>query len=356
MGGRLDPAAGPAAVVATVANGLACQLTHQTTDTIHTMRKQITTLLVVLTVLTMGATGALAAWDTETTNTTTTSDVDSTTTSVVLDPGNSSESTWFEVTASTSNLTLEISPAQSGVDYVAYSNSTPETTDETNGHYAFEVSHDEVGDLPRTIDGGDYNVTVINNDDDSTVAEASGVTFDTSGQSGTGAIMVVTADSNSSSGDASMIPTVADRLEVETTETWGGFGDDKNVSTWSGYTHVNGTSSDVTVRLEEADAADTYASAAEDYDDGEWIREATLFANGVPLQVYKNEAPDDLDSDVPYAVYNEDTDELEVYLAGTAFEDVRTLNLRGGAGEGYGFGTLQSEFGWGAALSSLWPF
>lgn len=325
-----------------------------------TKLRKIGTLLLVLAVLasSVGVGAAAIAWDTETTTTSTTSDVDGSTTSIDVYYGDSGNSTYFEVDgATTSNLTLEITPSQDGVDYVAYENTTADTVYSTNGHYAFNVSHDELASAPRDVDGASYDVRIINQSSGDEVLNSTGVTFSQAGSSPK-AVMVLTNDTTDSG--AAMTPLVADRLSIsKESASWGAklnpLSDENEtvVSTWSGYTTVDGTNTTVEVLLDNSSSATAYSDAAADYEDGDWIKGATLFANGVPHKVYKNEAPEDADGST--VVYLESSDKLVINTEGEDYQDVRTLQLRGGAGNGYAFGELWSNFGVQAALSSLIP-
>jgi hypothetical protein len=318
-----------------------------------TTRSRLTVALASMMLLVAAAGGAMAAYDTETTDTTTTSDISGTTNTVTLIPGDSSEALYVEtdgVSADAADLELRITVADPGVNHTAYRNASPVTNDGTNGHYAWNITHDELSDLPRDESSATYNVTVYNTSSE-TELESTEVTFDSSGQGTTDAVIAVTTDSRNSSAAASGTHEVADRLEMDTKTAWFGYGTETNVSTWSGYTTINGTSSDVTVHLEESNAVDSYDAAASDYEEGDWIKEATLFANGVPMKVFKGSAPDDVDNET-HAVYYADTDTLEVHLAGSEYEDVSTLQLRGGSGETYAFGEAWSNFGAQAAFSS----
>lgn len=316
--------------------------------------KKIATLAVIAMVLTTGMAAAIA-WDTETTNTTTTSDLSGASNTVTFDPGNSSESIYVEVSgASTENLTMEMSPAQSGVNYVAYSNATPDTEDATNGHYSWTVTHKELEDVPRDLDGGTYTATVY--DDTGAELLTTEVALDSSGVEDN-VVLAVTDDGGSSG--AAMSNLVADTLEVSQKDVGFlgvsskyGSADKQNVSTWSGYTAVNGSNSTVQVNFENSTTADAYTSAAEGVDDGEWLTDSTVFINGVPHKVYSENAPDDLDADATTVVYKNSTDTLEIN-PGADYDNARNLQIRSTAGNGYGFGTLQSEFGLWAAISSL---
>ncbi|WP_255149778.1 hypothetical protein [Halorarius halobius] len=332
----------------------------------HDKIRRVLAALAVAMLLTsaVGAGAAAIAWDTSGTDaTTTTSDVDTTTTSIDVYYGDSGNSTWFEVkNATTDNLTLRITPAQDGVDYVVYENTSAETTDATNGHYAFNVSHDELGDAPRDVDGASYDVQVINQTSGDEVLNATGVTFSNAGDDPK-AVMIVT-DETTENG-AAMTSLVADRLTIEEKES--GFlgvsssdlafwSDDENdsdsVATWSGYTTVDGTNTTVDVVMDNSSAADAYDAAADSTESGEWMTGATIFVNGIPHKVYDTEAPEDAEGTT--VVYNPDSDTLTVNPSGEDYEEVRTLNIRGTGNSGYAFGTMWSAFGaWDATAATV---
>lgn len=323
-------------------------------------RQIVAVLLAVLTITAIavgGAAGAIAL-DSETTDTSTQSDVTSSTTTVDLRPGNASESTYIEVTdAASENLTLIIKPeAADGtvVDYEVYRNESEDVTNASTNNVAWNITHDELEDAPRDVDGGNYRLLVVNDTDDEEEQLNQSFTFDHQGTDRTAVIHVAdTAEATSA--------LLADRVEIS--ERFGYFGAEKywsdngsTVSAWSAYTTVNGTNTSVEVHAVNDSTADAYTEAAETYENKDWIRTSTLWVNGIPVKVYKNEAPDDAPDDATYAVYDVDTEVLTVTHQGEDFEDVRTLQVRGGAGTAYGFGTLWSEFGTMTAIESLWRY
>lgn len=315
--------------------------------------------LMLLVTAVAGAGVAAAAFDTETTTTTTTSDVSGASNTLTIDWGNSSEPIYVEtdgVTDAGSDLTLELSPAQKGVDYVAYSNGSAETVDATNGHFAWTITHDEISEIPRDANGGLYNLTV-RNATSGAVVEQTEVDLQTAAGASDDAYLAVTDDAN-----GAMTNLVSDRLTLESKDSgffsglafWSSDNSSTpQVATWSGYTTVNGTASDVVVDLENSSTADAYSSAASDYEDGEWIRGTTMWINGVPHKVYLNEVPDDANGTT--VVYSDSSDRITSDLAGSEYENVQTVSLRATAGSGYGFGEVWSNFGTFDALAGLSP-
>lgn len=317
----------------------------------HKMRKVIAALFAVLVVSTGIA--AAATFDTETIDTATQSDVSGATNTVVLDPGNATESLYVETDgASTGNLTLEITPAEKGLNTVVYKNETPVTVNSTAGHYAFDVGHDELADTPRDEIGGTYNVTVVN--DTGGVEAQTEVTFETSKAGDDNAVMWVTDDSGTDA--AAMSNLVADSVEITGEETgilyWS---EEFNISTWSGYTAVNGTHSNVTIHFKNTSTSGAYGNTVdEDTENGDWITGQTVWVNGIPHKVYMNEAPEDVEKGETVVTYDNSTKTLNADL-GKEYEGTRTVSIRATGGDGYAFGELWSNFGAWDALSSQIP-
>lgn len=321
--------------------------------------KRIAAVLASVLLLSAAA-GAAAAvsFDSETTTTSTQSDVSGSSTTVTAHWGNSSDALYVETDgATTSDLKLELTPAQSGVDYVAYSNTTPDTVNDSNGHYAFNVTYAELDDIPRAYSGATYNLTVYNASNDTAILETE-VTFSTASGASENAHMAVTDDAGTDG--AAKTDLVADRLTLEAADEGilGALSMDDNetqIATWSGYTTVNGTDSDVVIHLANSSTADAYSEAATDYESGEWIQESTIWINGVPHKVYKGEVPDDVESSETTVVYDSSADTVTADLNGDEYENVQTVSVRSTANKGYGFGELWSNFGTWTALRTLSP-
>jgi hypothetical protein len=319
--------------------------------------------VVALLVSTMGAGAAAIVWDSETTTTATESDVAGNTgQSLAITYGNASNYTYFETDgASTGNLTLKITPGPDDVDYVVYKNTTAETVNASNGHYAFNVSGDELEDAARDVDGATYDVAIINQSSGKTVLESDDVEVTASADNDK-AVMALAESPNNA---GALTPLVADSVDLED-KSAGWFGSlasynplsnssssDVQISRWSGYTTVDGTNTTVEVLLSNASTSSSYSDVAEGYDDGDWMMETTVYLNGVPHKVYKNQAPDSVADDETTVVYKSSSDKLVMDPAGDHYDGVRQLQIRGTSQEGYGFGTLWSSFGWMTALESL---
>jgi hypothetical protein len=326
--------------------------------------KRYTAAITALLLLFAAVGGAVAAFDTETTDTSTTSDVSGATNTVTADWLNASESLYVETdgVADPANVSLELSPAEKGVDYVAYTNASPDVTNSTAGHAAFNVSYDEL-DIPRDADGATYNLTVRNESGDA--VEQTEVTFQSADGANEDSVIAVTDDAGTV-GSAN-IPLVADRLELEdksgglfsmsTLAFWSSSSDDSDtpqIATWSGYTTTNSSASEIRVDLENASTSDAYADAAGDAESGDWVRGMTMWVNGVPQKVYYGSAPDDVDENATTVVYKESSDSL-VIDTGENLDTSRTVNIRSTAGSGYGGGEIISNFGWGAWAAGFWP-
>ena len=332
------------------------------------MNRKIAVLMSLLVAVSgVAGIGAAAAgtWDTETTDTTTESDWSGASNTATADWGNASESIYLETDgAENENLTLELTPAEAGLDYVAYTNSTPDTVDATNGHYSFEVSYGELSDLARDADGAEYNATIYNESGD--VVDETQVTFTTAAGASEDAYMIV-ADASGSDA-AALTNLVADTAEFDSTS--GGlfsglagvfsFGaedtndsDAPDVATVSGFTTINGTNSDVYVSLENESTKNAYANAAEDSEDGDWIKTMTVTVNGAPQKVYMNEAPDGVNGTT--VVYDADADQLQI-SPGEEYESISQLSIRSSGGDGYGFGETWTNFGVWDAFGTWMPF
>lgn len=316
------------------------------------IRKLLTVLVAIAVVASMAGLGAAAAaWDTTNdANSTTTSDISGATTTVTFNPDNTTKDLYIEVdSATTSNLSVEFSPATDGVDHVVYENATPDTVNATSGNYAWTIGHGELSEIPREATGGTYNVTVYNTSDGTELLNTE-VVLDSTGVNEKRAIISVADDS--ADGDASALtPLVADRLDLETesagwTNTLNVFSDanETDVATWSGYTTVNGTNSTVTVSMDNSTAASAYDAAAEDRDDGEALKLSTVSINGIPHLVYNDEEPEDYPDDATLVTYDDTNDELTIEL-GDEYENVSTVNVRSTGGAGYSFSEAWSNFG-----------
>lgn len=321
--------------------------------------KRLAVIAVVAMLATSGIGAAAVAWDTESTNTTTTSDVSSGTTSETVYHGDASNATWFEVTVDDSSLnyTLEIR-TDDDLEYVLYENDSAEVTDATNNHIAWNVSHDELEDLPRDVDGTDVNVTIVNESASGNPVALSETLTLASGNDNATAVMHLTDDAGEPAAAATNL--FADTSEYSekfayfgAAQFWTDNGTD--VSAWSGWTTIDGNNSGVEVHMENSTAASSYDAVAEDADEGDWMAKSTLFLNGKPVQVYAESAPDDVGDDQDYAVYNEETDSLDVTIQSEELSDVNTLYVRGGAGDGYGFWSAADAFGFGTAASAVSP-
>lgn len=314
--------------------------------------RQFGAALVALLMLTslVGA-AAAASWDTEGTNTATTSDVSGASSSATWYAGSTEETEYYEVQgAGTDNLTLEIRNGASELNTTYYTNSSAETTDATNGHYAWNITHAELrSELPSDYQGGTYTVAVVNDSTgDDIVTHQRTLNFNSSKT--TARIMVENA---SRSADAIGNSLVADSLEVSTEETWWGFGADKNVSTYRDDVQVDGDNTTVEMEFKDSSARESMEAAAAGHEDGEWIYGAQFTVSSSTTdtklaKVYLNEAPSEPGD--TYAVY--DNSSKRITFHSTEFSDAEELHIRGVANEGYSFGDLWSNFGAQDAFTS----
>lgn len=302
-------------------------------------------LIIGLAAVTGGA--AAASWDTETTTTTTESDLTGAPASFTISPESSGGQNVYVETqgASSSDLTLEISPTNPDVDTTLYSTSNFSTEDDANGHYSVELTQAELEEnLPRAVGPNPYTIEILNSSGD-VVLENQGVELMyTSGDT-----LVVLGDD--STGTSTLgTPLLADGLTVEETDSFLPeflAGDDNGSSVASLSTQMplprdiaNG--SDAVISLDNQQTRDAFDAAAADADDGEAI-DATASINSEPVQVFAvGAAPEDVED--AYLSYNADNGDLTVESNGD--EDLESANsafVTAEAGDG-GYGPF-SEFG-----------
>lgn len=312
-------------------------------------------LAVALMVLLSAIGGAAAiTFDTETTTTTTQSDISGTSTTATWYTANSSERLWIETdNANSSALRVEFSSA--GATF--YTNSTVETLDATNGHYAFNLSHAELAEeLPSAWDNSTYQVKIYNSTTDAELLSTE-LTL-SKADSDDVRVFVAGASENSSAQGNSLL---AHNLDVQTDEP--GFimsllgGENQTTSTFEDSVMINGSSSAVSYVLDETATADAMDAAAESREDGEWIYGAQFVAEGDDsgihyMKIYKNEAPDSVDSDELYAVYDTTSSELQIN-SGSTFADDTELDVTGVVGESYSFTEVYQNFGISSAVTEL---
>lgn len=315
----------------------------------NTVRLGAVLMAVMLVLLAPAGAAAAATWDGETTNSGTTSDVSGTSTTITFERGNSSTATWFEVdSASTSNLALELTPAEPGLDTVVYRNASAETTNASTGNYAWNVTHDELEDLPATANKGTYNATVVDTEND-TVVVSGEVVFDQSHKNQQTVVMWVT--DNSGTDAATMTDLVADTLSTETEESTFWF--DNEYTTYSSFTQIDGTNSTTEVHLKNTTVRNAMDNESEGLESGDLIRNQQLHLNSGPTLMYYQDAPDDVETSTTYATYDDSTGVVTINH-GDDFDGINQMHISATAGDGYDFSVAKNHFGWGLAFDLSW--
>lgn len=316
--------------------------------TFEKVRGLLLATLLVLSVFAGAVTLAGAAtWDSGN------SDVSGSSNTVEFYPGSESNNTVFyldSVTAhNVSDLELRLIPDQAGLTQPAYTNSSaaePATDDAE-----FNVSHKELENLPRDDDGGTYEAKIVNVTD-GTVVENTTVTFDQSARTGKTAVIHLTDESGTDG--AAISPLIADDHTHSVESRYLGFAEE-NISEFSAFTNIDANTTTTEVHLENSTAADDFSQAATGVDDGTWMGDARLYANGVPVPVYKNSAPDS--PPTLYATYHNDSDVLRMHHGDAeALDGTANLYLEGTAGKSMGFNDIWSTVGITKALGSLAPW
>jgi len=288
---------------------------------------------------------AATSFDGETTNTGTESDVTTADGTLTLHPGNDSESTWVEVQSDSGDVELVIEPAQQGLDTEIYSNSSAETTNDTEGHYAWNVTHDELEDIPRDTDGADVVFKVYENGE---VNATSGTyTLDQSHLDSPKAVMWVT--DNSGTDNATQTDMIADSLSNETEERF--LRSDKTIHSYSSFINVHPNASETEIHLVNQSVRDNYDSQAESLDDGSLLRLQTMNVNSGPVLMYTagvEDAPE-----TSYTTYD-DAEGVVTLQHGDGLDDVEQLHVSSTVGESYDFGTALDHFDWRTAFNLSW--
>lgn len=297
-------------------------------------------LMLVLSVMAAGA--AAIAWDAETTTTPSTSDADGTGLTQSYDAQNNT--LYLETDgASTSNLTLEIQAR--GTNATLYTNSTPDTVNASNGHYAFNVSHSAFDDLPRGADAGHYDIVIKNDTGSVLLTDDYTLTYANNDE----AVLVV-ADST-----APAIDELADTVSVtqKTGFLSGLFGNSStNVASFSGYVQTDSNHTEKVI-LQDSETAAAFDDVASSTDSGAWMQDTQAYVNGVPVQIY-HDAPSSA-PDHPYMVYDDTTDTLTLRNKNVSDDLSTAQNIRisGTAHKELGFWEVANTLGYGEAFKLL---
>jgi hypothetical protein len=316
------------------------------------------------TLLLIGAAGpALAATssiDKETTDTSTESDIVSAgTTSITAFEANASNSTYIEVSFNASlegdakMAIVDPSTADEKADMEAvYTNASAEETNATSNNYAWNVTHDELSELPVTPNT--ETTFWLKTWDTGDSSNATYTEFTVTAQADYSVIRV--GNSFADSDDVTIeeahpyLGSILSSYDLDQSTIESG-----DINTSANTTH--------SVVLSNSTVADSFSSTAGDRADGVWLAGMTVTAEGddgeVFVPVFLNEKTDEwdfLDDDEAYAVYNSDTGTVDVMLAGDErFEetDETTLTVRSNDNIGIRNGaTMLSNLG--AGTGSAW--
>jgi hypothetical protein len=232
-----------------------------------------------------------------------------------------------------------------------YANSSAEETNATSNNYAWNISHDELSDVP--VSPSTKTKFFLKTWDTEDTSNATYTTFYITATADYSVIRI--GNSFAESDDVTIedanpwLGRVLSSYDVDraTIET-----DDLN--TTSNTTH--------SVVLSNSSVSDSFSSAAEDSEDGTWLTAVTVTAEGddgdVLIPVFlnsKTEEWDFLDDDEAYAVYDSDTGKLDVHLAGDErFEDADETTLTVTSNDEIGIrngATMLSNLGAGTGTS-----
>lgn len=330
----------------------------------NTTIKRLALALLALVVVTSGAMPAFAATssiDEETTDTSTQSDIVSAGTTEIADfERNESNFTVVEVTFDSAPsgdakmAILDPSTADKNEDMESvYSNGSAEETNATTNNYLWNVSHDELEDVP--VEPNTKTKFLLKTWDTDDTSNATYTTFYITADDDTSVIRI--GESFADSDDVSIEeanPWLARISSSYDTDTATIETDDRN--TTANTTHE--------VVLANTSVSDSFTSAAEDRDAGAWLASVTVTAEGddgdVAIPVFKNEKTDEwefLDDDEAYAVYNTDSDRLEIHLAGDErFEDADETSFTVTSNQNIGLGAgaeMLSDLG-ASSFDSYW--
>lgn len=302
-----------------------------------------------------GAIAAEPSLDDETTNTSTTSDVAE---GDVIEDFNASASeyTYIEYTADSDQSSLAVQDPDTGTTY--YSNSSVMTTDETNGHYAVNISHDDLSRVPveananTTVEVAITNNTEVDNPDT--------YTFN----------LTLAADGSRTVIDLN--EDVASDDDIFSSETVGLF----NIKSLAGIIgdhdvsefeqddlSIDGSNSTVEVYLTNTTAQESFANATEGTEAGtlDVHLKSTMESGDDEITVphFVDEAPDDVPDGQTYGVYDTDSNKVTYHLSEEDFEgkdEIDTLSVS--SGDALGWTSVLSfsrDFGFGILTQKAIP-
>jgi hypothetical protein len=306
--------------------------------------KRVATLLVAALMLTAAAGPAMAATpviDTESTNTTTTSDwTDGTT--VTNFSASADDTSYVEVSFSSApsgEAGVKVVDQDTGETY--YQNESAVTTDDTNNHYAWNISHDELSDIP--VEAGmnkTVNVTVYDTQD-----MANATTIAVTLEATTDRSVAYLGDSALSTDDAEIVDKYSTLSEVS--DAFNG-----SVVSFEQTLATDGSNTTHTFELANETADDSWnATTDADTQSGDWLVLTRLSAEDadgdthyIPVFANSKGEWDFLDDNESYAVYDTSSDEVTVNL-GEEFKDNEEVTFEMRSNEAMGFNKAWSMFG-----------
>lgn len=119
---------------------------------------------------------------------------------------------------------------------------------------------------------------------------------------------------------------------------------------------INGSGSTVELDVWDDNASEDFATSAEDKSSGDWIWTTQLWIEDESAhKVYYESAPDDVDSDDTYGVYNPTTDSVDVNV-GEQYEDDDNVDIRIVGNDAFSISERFNNFGIQNALGAFNPF
>lgn len=290
---------------------------------------RVLAIFVAFTLAVGAAAAAAPTLDDETTNTMTTSDVQDGTTIVGFE-ANANNSTWIEASEMTADGELRVIDPNSGE--TVYVNSTPTATDAANGHYAFNVTHDEWDDLP--IESG-QNKTFTFRLLDNTSADNPDTTNATVYVEGVPGRSVVYANANTLGDDNFDVLTTGFQIE---TLGWTLFGGEDKTESTAEDVAINGSDSTVTIHYANSTAVDTLDTSVGDLSAEAWSKSTIVSLSSddteKTVKTYVDAAPDDVDDEDTYAVVDTSSNDVTIYT-GDEFEDADEIDATVNANAGW---------------------
>ena len=334
-------------------------------------RTTIAAVIMAVLVVASGIGAAALTYDNETTTTTSTSDLVGGET--VTDLDNETKNKTIQVisdNATTSSLTapedaftleMTVNDADSHANnYTFYhdDSSTWRVVNESNGHYALDVSHAELfAELPRDVD---ENVTV----------DVTTTFNETESDEETSTITI-----HAQNGDERSVRLVGDETgvsdaEVENESEWFGYGDERSVASFSDENvQVTNNTTEVSYVLANDEIANTYTDAydVDTFSSGDYIYSMTLDVNDKPAMIFSSEPGEDSEAGWFTGGFDSGSDTYAVYhlnggdygenprldiTPGDDVVDEGELDAESSGNESLGFFAALSNFGWDAASAA----